>query len=395
MPTIAVQEVQGLYGPFSISEKIIQKIWLQGDFYKQDLKTVSGKRLKIKDPGHWNMNEGPDFKEARFEIDGDEWVGDVEIHFYPNDWFHHEHDKNPNFGKVVLHVVLYAGTTQGWEREYPMESLVLLPLLERDLEEYAMEAALLDLEQVNELEWFERLMEKSLSERKLLLEQLAVKRWRQKADYARKRLERTDWAGCCHESTLDVLGFARNRSTMHRIASRYTIADFAGSLDTDELYEAYREEWKLSGCRPANHPKLRLKQYARICQANPDWPDKLRQQLSLFSTVDEKETGAFRKAAGTKERQAQISEDVFQNIIGTKRLNSLLSDAIFPLAKVDLKEDYMTYWQHWYPGDYPDAFSRFHRQAGFSAARIPMSHGMMQGILALFASKGEALDGTS
>ncbi|MFO8027092.1 MAG: DUF2851 family protein [Opitutales bacterium] len=394
MSIAAVHEVQGLYGPFSISERVIQKIWLRGDFYQEDLRTTSGKPLKVLDPGRWNMNEGPDFREARLEIDGREIIGDVEIHFHANDWLSHGHDSNPNFEQVVLHVLLYGDMNQGSiaAASPPMESLVLMPLLERDLEEYAMEAALLDLEQVNELEWFERFMEKPLSERRALLGELSAERWQQKAGFAGKRLERADWDRCCHESTLEVLGFARNRSTMHKIATRYSIADFCGACDTDLIYEQFRGDWKLSGCRPANHPKLRLKQYARICAADPDWPQALMAHLSAAEKPDSGATTAdFRKSADTKAFQALLAEDVFQGVIGSKRLNSLLCDAIFPLADAAGAGRWKACWQHWYPGDFPEAFARFHRQAGLVEARMPMSNGLMQGILALFASKGAAI----
>ena len=103
------------------------------------------------------------------------------------------------------------------------------------------------------------------------------------------------------------------------------------------------------------------------------------------------EPSEFRKAAGTKELQALIAQDVFQGMIGSKRLNTLVCDAIFPLASIALDGEWRAYWQHWYPGDYPDAFIRFYRQAGLADARIPMSNGMMQGILALLAGQGEAL----
>ena len=49
-----LQEIQGLYGSFSLSERILQKIWLQGDFDQSTLRTESGKRLRVIDPGRWN-----------------------------------------------------------------------------------------------------------------------------------------------------------------------------------------------------------------------------------------------------------------------------------------------------------------------------------------------------
>ena len=61
-----LQEIQGLYGSFSLSERILQKIWLQGDFDQSTLRTESGKRLRVIDPGRWNLLEGPDFLEIAF-----------------------------------------------------------------------------------------------------------------------------------------------------------------------------------------------------------------------------------------------------------------------------------------------------------------------------------------
>jgi hypothetical protein len=61
------------------------------------LRTVSGKTLRVLDPGRWNLLEGPDFLEARLELDGQKLVGDVEVHFHTSDWQLHEHGANPNF----------------------------------------------------------------------------------------------------------------------------------------------------------------------------------------------------------------------------------------------------------------------------------------------------------
>jgi len=115
--------------------------------------------------------------------------------------------------------------------------------------------------------------------------------------------------------------------------------------------------------------------------------------MNAVEPVDAAESGAFRKSARTKELHRRLSEEVFQGVIGEKRLNTLLCDAIFPLAQAaGVGESWANHWQHWYTGDYPDSFARFYRQAGLTDARFPMSNGMMQGILLLFAGKGEALD---
>ena len=42
----SVQEIQGLYGAFSVSERLLQKIWLRQDAAFSGAYTHSGKELK-------------------------------------------------------------------------------------------------------------------------------------------------------------------------------------------------------------------------------------------------------------------------------------------------------------------------------------------------------------
>lgn len=67
--------------------------------------TVDGLPLRIIDPGRRNLNAGPDFFNARIEIGGRCWAGNVEIHVRASDWHRHRHDGNPAYDSVILHVV--------------------------------------------------------------------------------------------------------------------------------------------------------------------------------------------------------------------------------------------------------------------------------------------------
>ena len=79
-------EAPGLYGHFSVKERLVQQIWEKGDFMTDDLRTIDGEALNIIDSGKWNLaEEGPDFKGARISIDGQTIEGDVEIHFDEKD----------------------------------------------------------------------------------------------------------------------------------------------------------------------------------------------------------------------------------------------------------------------------------------------------------------------
>lgn len=384
-----LQEIQGLYGPFSLSERVLQKIWLQGDFDLGDLRTESGKRLRVLDPGRWNFLEGPDFLEARLELDGEALVGDVEVHFHVGDWHLHDHSGNPNFDGVRLHVVLYpemrAGAPVTTAGGACPELLYLLPRLERDLEDYAVDDALLELEQVEDTEWMLRFLGRPLDERRAILREGAARRWARKVDFARKRLQGADWASVCHQFCLEVLGYARNRAPMARLALNHRLEDFAsGTAEAEVLFAEEAGRWRLSGLRPANHPRHRLAQYAAICQAHPDWPSRLERVLSGIDAGDPSLKGAaFRKRYGLPDLAERISGEVFSGKISAKRLNTLVCDALLPLAQAAGILEAEAHWRHWPAGDAPVRLHAFLKQAQIIDRTEPFPNGQVQGGLQL------------
>ncbi|MFT4901607.1 MAG: hypothetical protein ACI81V_000881 [Lentimonas sp.] len=394
MIACAVQEIQGLYGPFTLSERVIQKIWLRRDFVVAEATTESGLQLEVLDPGRWNLQDGPDFKEARLVIAGREVQGDVEIHFNEADWRLHDHQNNPNFDRVVLHVVLYprrdtvpmARTLSGTVPEV----LVLLPLLEHDLESYAMDEALREMEQMDELEWMVEFLSRPLLECQQMLENEAQLRWAHKLDFARKRLKQGSWSEVCHQMCLEVLGYARNRVPMARLALRHPLCEFqAGQLSTDALFAEFKGDWRLNGLRPANHPRRRLEQYLAVVRRQPDWP----QRLSEVFKIRPREIGAlgtrsFRKTYALRELQRLIGEVVFAGQIGSGKLNTLICDALLPLVTAAGVFEGAVHWSHWYPGDAPDALRKFLKHAQITDFKNPQSNGSNQGALALFLRRG-------
>lgn len=69
------------------------------------MKTVDGRRVHVLDQGQYNNNAGPDFFNAKINIDGELWGGDVEIHVKASDWYRHHHDSDNSYRSVILHVV--------------------------------------------------------------------------------------------------------------------------------------------------------------------------------------------------------------------------------------------------------------------------------------------------
>jgi len=144
-----VAEVQGLDGAFTFSEKLLQKLWLRGDFERAVAATMEGRRVQIVHPGKWNLLGGPDFRAARLRFDdGRETVGDIEVHLRAGDWAAHRHAEDAAYDDVILHVVLFppegATATRGaGGREIPV--LALLPPANRKARFYVGEAELASL----------------------------------------------------------------------------------------------------------------------------------------------------------------------------------------------------------------------------------------------------------
>ncbi|MFI5400661.1 MAG: DUF2851 family protein [SAR324 cluster bacterium] len=90
-------------------EAVVQACWAQQAWGAGKLYATDGQPLRVVFPGWLNRGAGPDFREARVLIGATEHRGDVEIHLHEQDWLRHAHDEDPNYGRVVLHVVLIAG----------------------------------------------------------------------------------------------------------------------------------------------------------------------------------------------------------------------------------------------------------------------------------------------
>ena len=390
-----VQEVQGLYGPFTLSERVLQKIWLRQQFDTCNLVTLAGKQLEVLNPGKWNLLGGPDFKDATLRLNGSELRGDVEVHFDAADWYLHAHERNAAFDRVILHVLLYrpeedsrkVKTVNG---SMP-ETLVLMPLLQRDLESIAMDEALLEMERVNELEWVAEFLELPAKERKVRLAKATSLRWGHKLHFAAMRLERHGWSDACHQLCLEVLGYSRNREPMARLALEYPLEAMQGG-SAEELFQRVQKDWKLSGVRPANHPRLRLQQYLTVLEAAPAWPEQIETAMrNLPAGSQGLGTSSLRREAELSKWCARVRESVFGNQLGESRFHTLMIDALLPLAEVAGVLHAEAYWQHWYVGDVPVALKNFLKLVEATSRLQPNTNGLTQGALGLFCNEGSRL----
>lgn len=90
-----------------MTERLLQYIWKNQLFNREQLTTASGEELTILFPGHWNFDQGPDFLLACIKIGNTILVGNIELHLKASDWMQHQHHLDAQYNNVVLHVVLH------------------------------------------------------------------------------------------------------------------------------------------------------------------------------------------------------------------------------------------------------------------------------------------------
>ncbi|MFS4494134.1 DUF2851 family protein [Maribacter sp. 2308TA10-17] len=86
-------------------EDLLHFIWKYKKLQLTDLLTTNNQSVVIIDVGLHNHLAGPDFFNAKVNIDSQLWAGNVEIHIKSSDWYLHRHEEDSNYDNVILHVV--------------------------------------------------------------------------------------------------------------------------------------------------------------------------------------------------------------------------------------------------------------------------------------------------
>ena len=283
-------------------ERIMQYVWEWRLYGSPDKRLTDGTPLRIVHPGLINHASGPDFFNARLDIDGMAWAGNVELHLRASDWHRHGHDKDEAYDSVILHVVGESDTYVSRTDGTPIPQL-LLPFGRETAERYRTlcdnsrplrcAAWIGEMPRLHLRDWIERAG----------MERLDVKSRRllQCVEYTNG-----DWSQALFIVLSRALGFGLNGEPFERLARALPLSVVARHADslfqlealllghagllaankpdfTDAYYDSLRDEytflahkyqlnplppgtWKLSGARPANMPYRKLALLARLLQ---------------------------------------------------------------------------------------------------------------------------------
>ena len=300
-----------------MSESFLHYIWQFQYFEKTNLQTSEGEPLQIFNTGHHNTNAGPDFSTARIKIGDIEWVGNVEIHIQSSAWYEHQHQHDPAYENVILHVV--------WKNDKPIQRRdgTFVPTLElgHRIEESIIFRYNKLINNPEEIPCAKSIQSVSDITKYTMLDKALLQRLESRATQLTATLEYTnhDWEEACYQLLCRNFGLKVNADPFMQLAKAlpYRVllkhADKilqleaflfgqAGFLDEsrdDNYYQLLQREyqllsakyqlteqklhvaqWKFLRLRPANFPTIRLAQLAMI----------LHVQKNIFSKILEAES---------------------------------------------------------------------------------------------------------
>lgn len=197
-------------------EKLLQYIWLHRLYQSEDMVTNDGRRVRVIDPGLLNTDSGPDFFNAKVEIDGRMWAGTVEIHVRASDWRRHNHHLDRAYDSVVLHVVEKDDAPVYRTDGQRIPQVVLRPNprfnesyqhLLNNTNELPCSAKIAEIPSLFVTEW---------------IEALAFERLHSKADRVFDLLKTYcgSWEDVCYVTLARNLGFGINNDAFERLARR-------------------------------------------------------------------------------------------------------------------------------------------------------------------------------
>ena len=298
-------------------EDFYHYVWQHQYFDKADLRTAAGEEIQVLKPGHRNADAGPDFLNARLRVGDVEWNGAVEIHLRASDWTRHNHQTDPKYDQVILHVVGQYDADVARTNGSLIPALALQARVAPEL--LARYQALMEAPAAAPLPCAPLLHLVPEITRTMMVERTLLERVERKADDIMTLHQHLgqDWEATAYHALMAAFGFQKNSEPLARLAKALPLNVLrrhrhdqrqleallfgqAGFLveneetaaddyicDLRQEYEFLRHkyqlsetalavhEWNYLRLRPANFPPVRLGQLAGLLHARPALFDAL------------------------------------------------------------------------------------------------------------------------
>ncbi|MCX2679704.1 DUF2851 family protein [Galbibacter sp. EGI 63066] len=346
-----------------MKEDFLHYIWKFKKLPTSQLSTEEGENITLISIGTHNRNAGPDFLNAQLRIGEQHWAGNVEIHLKSSDWYLHNHEKDPAYNNVILHVV--------WEHDVEVfnQSNVAIPTLV--LKDRVKEETLTTYQQFLHQKTGFINCEKSINTideflRKRWLERLFFERLASKSAFIDQELEDAtqDWEAVLFKMLMKNFGLKVNADAFHDIACHLPFSvvrknkdnlfaleallfGVSGLLEGESVdtyfttlkkeYTYLKKKYQLTNSsvavqffklRPSNFPTIRLSQIAALYHKESSLFQQLMQAKSPAALYE-----LFQVSASTywdthytfdKESKTQRKKKLTRNFIDLLIVNTVV-----------------------------------------------------------------------
>jgi len=320
-----------------LTERHVQAIWYDAALRPKNLFTRRGSAVSVISPGDWNLEAGPDFRNAVLEIGPTHRrvVGDVEVHLCPSDWDFHKHGADPNYRNVIAHVTwgcgpvpasLPPGAVSIWLGRFMTSDTSFAPE-QIDLEAYPYARLPLEV----------RPCEETIGHDPDLSREVLTSAGRHRLGMKARRLSgrlceaRGRRRQVFYEEVMTALGYKKNSRQFRHVAERVpidTLPEENAAARSALLTAGAFEVWDRTGYRPLNTPERRLKSAADIFTSTP---------MMLLSDASEFSRESCKK---------MVTMMCGERCMGRGRAGAILANVIVPFA---LAEERMKDVPDWLP----------------------------------------------
>jgi len=281
----------------NIREDFLHFIW-ENRLYSRDSLLLHGENIEVINTGQHNFASGPDFFNARIKIGNTLWAGNVEIHVKASDWFRHNHQDDPAYCNVILHVVFDKDCILERPGGEEIPCMVLkfgedlienYNLLTKTSEAIPCQKHLAGINKIYWSDWYSKLMISRLQEKTSEIDTVLSGNkynWEETLYHFLGRsfgfkINEAPFEILIRTTPLNVLLRFRQKSlTINSIL--FGQAGFLEDLITEDDYYASlqreyhpilktlppramdKSNWKFMGARPGNFPLVRIAQFASI-----------------------------------------------------------------------------------------------------------------------------------